>query len=121
MKQLKIALLIITVTSILSACSSVRPTPVEIITVTEPRPNIVLPKVDEFRARNVEWIVVTPENVEQVFNDLKDKNMSVVLFSLSDTGYENISLNMADIIKLIQQQQSIIAAYERYYEAKQTE
>lgn len=116
MQIYKIASLILAI-SILSACST-KPQPVEIRTVTAPRPNIIVPQVDEFQSRNVEWIIVTPENVEEVFNDLRDRNVSVVLFALTDRGYENISLNMADIIKLIQQQQSIIAAYERYYEAE---
>jgi len=35
-------------------------------------------------------------------------------------GYENLSLNNSEILKLLSQQQSIIAAYKSYYEGVQT-
>jgi hypothetical protein len=102
---------------ILTACSStvaplvIDQTPVE-------KPVIVLPPVDEFNARNVEWIVVTPANVQQVFKDLQDSDQHVVILALSADGYEKLSLNMADLLKLVQQQRSIITAYQSYYEAQ---
>jgi hypothetical protein len=101
----------------LTACSK----PVEPIVVDQrpiEKPVIVLPPVDEFNSRTVEWIVVTPDNIEQVFKDLEDSGQHIVLIALTSDGYERLSLNMADLLKLVQQQRAIIAAYQRYYEAQ---
>ena len=101
----------------LTACSK----PVEPIVVDQrpiEKPVIVLPPVDEFNSRTVEWIVVTPDNIEQVFKDLEDSGQHIVLIALTSDGYEHLSLNMADLLKLVQQQRAIIAAYQKYYEAQ---
>jgi hypothetical protein len=45
----------------------------------------------------------------------------VVLYAITDDGYKNLSLNMADIIKLVKQQKAIIAAYEKYTDEEETE
>lgn len=79
------------------------------------KPSLVLPNADEVRMRDVEWIVITPENAEEVFEELRNQGNSVVLFGLTSDGYENLSLNLSDIRAFLQQQQSIIGAYEVYY------
>ena len=97
-----------------SACSK----PVQEIQVSAKpvdKPELVLPYADPVKTRDVEWIVITPENYEQVFNDLAKKGKPIVLFGLTDKGYENLSLNLSDIRAYIQQQQAIILAYEGYY------
>ena len=38
-----------------------------------------------------------------------------MIFGLNDKGYENMSVNMAKILALIEQQKSIIGAYKSYY------
>jgi hypothetical protein len=112
-KSTMLALLVLSLT----ACSSV-PEKITVDTKPAEKPALIVPKVDQITARNVTWVVVTPENVQQVFADLKSANKSIVLFAITSDGYENLSLNMADITKLIQQQRSIIAAYQQYYETK---
>lgn len=119
MTILKVVSLLL-LTSVVSACSVFKsPTPIDIVTVEAPRPELVVPDTDNLKTRNVEWVVITPDNVEQVFKDLEERGMSIVLFAITDEGYENLSLNFADTLKLIQQQKSIIAAYQRYYEAEE--
>jgi hypothetical protein len=102
----------------LTACSSI-PKIFQTDTVPIERPALVLPQVDQFHARDVSWIIITPENVNQIFADLQDSNKSLVVFGLTDDGYQNISLNITDILKLVQQQRAIIAAYKDYYETTQ--
>lgn len=75
-----------------------------------------LPSVDPITLDEVEWILITPENAESVWQDLEKKNYDVVLFGLTDRGYENLSVNTAKIKQLVIQQKSVIAAYKRYYE-----
>ena len=115
---MKQSILIALMALLLTGCSSI-PNIFKVDTTPVETPNLVVPSVDEFTARNVKWIVVTPENVNNVFKDLEDSNTDVVLFALTDEGYANLTLNVADTIKLLQQQKAIIAAYKQYYESQQ--
>jgi hypothetical protein len=90
--------------------------PLTISTVPVDRPSLTLPGVDEVRARPVDWIVITPDNFEKKMAELAARGDPVVIFGLSGTGYENLSLNTADLRTLVEQQQRIIIAYERYYQ-----
>jgi|TARA_B110000091_G_scaffold197799_1_gene226320 hypothetical protein len=83
------------------------------------KPVLVLPKVDQLNMKDVKWIVVTPDNWEAAVIELKKTGRPVVLFGLTDQGYENLGLNFSDIRALVQQQQAIIVAYEGYYNASE--
>ena len=68
-----------------------------------------------------QWRVITPENQAQVFAELKSKNTDQVLFALTDDGYEELAIDIAQIRTLIAQQRDIIVKYREYYEPKKTE
>lgn len=76
-----------------------------------PKPSVPIP--DELSLRNFEFIIITPENVEEVFKNLRGDK---ALFALTAKGYENISLNLSDIRALIEQQKQIIALYEKQWD-----
>lgn len=84
-----------------------------------PRPQLEIPQADQLRMRNIEWHVITPDNVDQVFEDIEENGRSVVFFALSDEGYENLSLNISDLRSFVQQQQRIILAYENFYKEQE--
>ena len=100
----------------LAACSSnpVQP-PAKIITETEyvtpPQPIVSQP--DQLTLRDVDFIIVTADNFEEVMTDLRDDK---VLFALTAKGYEDIALNLADIQAYIKQQKQVIILYERVWE-----
>jgi len=72
-----------------------------------------VPQVDPLDLRDVEFIIITPENQEEIFAELsKDK----ALIALTPEGYEKLALNISDIRALIQQQKTIIAVYEKQWE-----
>ena len=101
---------------LLSSCASVPPS----ITVSSKpieKPSLIVPPVDTLTMKEVKWIIVTEENVEEVLKDLKTSGQPLAIFGLSGQGYENLSTNFSAIRALVQQQQSIIAAYKQYYEA----
>jgi len=106
---------------LLSGCSLLTPQPREIQVSTVPieKPQLELPQADELRLREVEWVLITPENAEEVFAEAEESGRPIVFFGLTDEGYENLGLNISDIRAFIQQQQTIIAAYENYYEKSQ--
>jgi hypothetical protein len=96
------------------ACGPNRP-PLEISTTPVARPTLVLPAVDEVQARPVEWIIITVDNFEEKMGELAASGEAIVVFGVTSTGYENLSLNLSDIRALVEQQQQIIIAYDRYY------
>lgn len=99
----------------MSACgSSVKP--IQIVSAPLERVPLDLPPVDVLKLDDVNWIIVTEENVQSVWKDLEEKKYSVVIFGLTDKGYEDLSVNVAKLKKLVQQQKAVIAAYKKYYE-----
>jgi len=106
-------------TIFLSSCSSV-PKTVTYQSAPIDKPSLILPDATVLALRDVDFIIVTVDNVDEVITELKKVNSNVVLFSLTDVGYENLSLNNADILKLVAEQKSIIAAYKSYYEGINT-
>ena len=66
--------------------------------------------------RAPQWRVITPENAEQIFKELKDKNQELVLIALTPDGYQQLSLTFAEIRKLLDSQRQIIIQYKNYYE-----
>jgi len=98
----------------LMACSPEQEV-LKISTTPVARPTLLLPQADEVVARPVEWIVITPDNFEEKMSELAASGEAVVVFGVTGTGYENLSLNLSDIRALVEQQQQIIIAYNRYY------
>ena len=103
---------------ILAGCSSVEPLEVKISPIK--RENLNLPPVDPLKLDNIEWYVINEKNAEHVWKDLEKKNYDRVIFGLNDKGYENMSVNMAKILALVEQQRAVIGAYKQYHD-KQSE
>jgi len=98
---------------LLTGCS--KPQEIEISTSPIDKPELVLPQAQELNLRTLDWKVVTPENIDQVWEEIRSSGRPIVLFALTDEGYERVSLNLSDIRAYIQEQRAIIAAYDRYY------
>jgi hypothetical protein len=109
--------LAITSVLLLSACGSgpeIEPVkPVEVRTVQVSRPAPIVPAVDQIQLRDVNWIIITPDNIETIFASLPG---DVVLFAVTAEGYEALALNLSDVRAMIQQQQRIIAIYQASYQ-----
>lgn len=100
---------------VLSSCTST-PRQIEISAKPIEKPKLVLPPADELRLKDVTWVVINEENYQEVFAKLKKDKKDPVLIGLTDDGYEILAMNISDIMKLLQQQKAIIAAYQNYYE-----
>jgi hypothetical protein len=87
--------------------------PVEVRTIQVPRPAPIVPAVDQLRLRTVNWIIITPDNIDESF--AKIQSGELVLFAVTSQGYENIALNLSDIRALIEQQNRIIAIYKAQF------
>jgi hypothetical protein len=110
----------------LSGCASFglfgnRVKPVQIETKAVERTRLNLPDPAPLSPKPIEWILITPANAEQVFADLKAKNADMVLFGLTDDGYESLAITMAELRNLIASQRQIIIKYKEYYEPDKIE
>lgn len=90
--------------------------PVEVVTKKEERARLNLADPTPLSMRPVEWVVITPENAEEVWTELQQSNTDLVLFGLTDEGYENLAINIANIRNMMNQQRIIIIKYKDYYE-----
>jgi hypothetical protein len=62
------------------------------------------------------WRVITPDNIDAVWAELKAQNQELVLVSLTAGGYQQLSVDFADIRAFISNQRFIILRYQEYYE-----
>lgn len=99
----------------LSACSTPQPRPITVSASPVDRPELELPRPDIIQARTVEWVIITPDNAEAVFEKAKATGKPITFFALTENGYEALALNLNDLRTFIQQLQTIIVAYENYY------
>lgn len=106
---------ILTISIALSGCLFYKE-PIQITTIAVPKPKLQIENTPPLKLLSVQWVVVTPENADIVFTDMDKKKEDLALFSLTDSGYKNLSLNIAEIRKYIIQQNEILSAYRKYYE-----
>lgn len=73
-----------------------------------------MPKPVEWK--DFEFIVVTPDNYEQVVDKLRISGKSVALFAVDEKSYANLTLVVNDMKRYIGEQKIIIVEYKKYYE-----
>ena len=61
---------------------------------------------------DVKWYTVTTDNIDEFEANFENSNGDLVFFAISVPHYENLSLNLADIRRFIEQQKAIIVYYE---------
>ena len=88
----------------------------EVVQTHRQRPELVLPQTTQITTLSAKWIVVTDDNVEETFQNLREQGKNPVLFALTTENYENLGLNQAEFLRLIREQRAVIVAYENYYE-----
>ena len=95
---------------------SPKPQVIEVSAKPVEKPTLTLPDADEINFREIDWIILTPENFEEEVAKIQNLGRPVAFIALTDKGYENLGLNLSDLRAFIQQQQAIILAYKNYYE-----
>jgi hypothetical protein len=112
MKKIILALFCVV---ILAGCSTTAQK-IEVSAKPIEKPKLVVPDASVLNLKKVEWVVINEDNVQEVWKRLSDDKKDIVLFGLTDDGYETLALNLSDLMSHIQQQQAIIIAYKNYYE-----
>ena len=110
-------LLLVVVLLIFSSCSTFKSEKqVEVITQEIEKPKLNLDVVEPLDLKPIKWIVITRENVAQVFSEIEQEGKSVALFALDTDTYEILAINMEDIKRYILTQNQILIKYKEYYE-----
>ena len=103
----------------LGGCAS-KPTikQIEVTTTAIEKLPLSLPNPAPLEMQEVEWMIVTEENIEEAWALLTSKNEGVALFALRHGDYERLAMNIAEIRKLIGEYVIILKQYKKYYEEK---
>lgn len=70
------------------------------------------PRPKPLDLHRVKFYAVTPENLDQFLEEYEKENGDVVFFAISVPDYENLSMNVAELKRFINQQKSLIIYYE---------
>ena len=107
--------LLILTTFLISSCSSVKQ--LEVFKTEVPRTKLDLPDPETPIVNELNWIIITSDNAEEVFAKLTEKNIDPVLFGLTDDDYETLAVNFAQIRAYMIKQKLTLDQYRDYYES----
>ena len=103
----------------LTSCSGVKR--LDVFKTEVKREPLNLPAPDPVMLDDLNFIIITSDNAEEVFNRLKEKNIDPVLFGLTDDDYETLAKNFAQIRAYIIKQNITLEEYKKYYESNTKE
>jgi hypothetical protein len=95
--------------------------PIEVVTKAQEKTPLDIAMPEPLRLKPIEWTLVTPGNAEEVFSKLESQGENLVLFTLTDDGYQQLAITIAELRNYINTQRTIILKYKEYYEPKKAE
>jgi len=90
--------------------------PITVSTVPLEKTPLALPDPAPLRSKPIQWVVITPGNVDAVWERLAQDDDDVVVFALTADGYQQLAVTIAELRNLIATQRVIIQKYREYYE-----
>ena len=103
----------------LTGCSIGGEKRIKLFAVEEPRQKLNLPDPMPLTLEDIRWIIITSENAEEVFKKLEEAGIDPVLFGLTDKDYEMLAKNFAQIRQKLQETNSLLGEYKKYYEGEE--
>ena len=82
---------------------------------------LMMADISKVELKDVRFIVVTPENAQDKFIEMKEEKIDLALFSLTDNYYENLAFNMTDLLRMLRETQFQLQQYKAYYESDEQE
>lgn len=98
---------------ILSSCTTPE---LEIINTNIEKPKLELEMPPPIEMGDIKWFVLTEDNIDDILRELETSNNNVVLFALTENGYEVLAKNQLQIRNYLRQLQDMLNAYKKYYE-----
>ena len=90
--------------------------PITVSTVPLEKTPLALPDPTPLKSKPIQWVVITPANVDTVWERLAQDDHDVVVFALTADGYQQLAVTIAELRNLIATQRVIIQKYREYYE-----
>tara|TARA_B100001057_G_scaffold462844_1_gene516201 strand:+ start:457 stop:819 length:363 start_codon:yes stop_codon:yes gene_type:complete len=106
---------------LLSSCTGLAVKEIQSYKIEKKREPLNLPLPEPLKLLDVEWIIVTKENVDEVMEKVKAEGGDYAVFAITDEGYKKLSTNFADIRNKLYEQNQIILSYKEYYEGGKRE
>jgi hypothetical protein len=102
----------------LTGCASIgqRVKPLEVTTVVREKTPLALSDPEPLKTGPMTWVIVTPDNVQGIWERMERDGETQVLFALTDDGYQQLAVTIAQLRNLIATQRQIILRYREYYE-----
>ena len=98
----------------LTSCSSIKKIET-FFTPVEREPLLLADPMLE-KLEPMKWIIITSENAEEVFAKLEEQGIDPVLFGLTDSEYQLVAKNFAQIRQKLQETNNLLEEYKKYYE-----
>ena len=117
----KLIILLPVMALFLVGCSMTKIKPEEKVViqkVIEKKLPLNIPNPESLDLDHVEWVIVTRENIDEVWAQIEGDNEGVALFALRHGDYERLALNIADIRAVIGEYVIILKRYKEYYEGE---
>ena len=109
----------ILITFLISGCASTKQLEIFTKEVERMPLNLELPPVETLEQVNL--IIITSENQEEVFAKMKEQGIDPVIFGYSDEDWELVAKNNVRMRNTIVKLRAIIEAYKEYYEPEEAE
>lgn len=106
---------------LLNGCAGLAVKEISNYKIEKKREPLNLPNPKPLELVDVEWIVVTKDNIDEVMEKVKAEGGDYALFAVTDEGYKKLSSNFADIRNKLYEQNQIILSYKEYYESGERE
>ena len=103
----------------LTSCSGVKQ--LEIFKTEVEREKLNLKKPTPLELEQLQWIIITSDNAEEVFTRLEDAGIDPVLFGLTDKDFELLAKNFARIRNQLKITNDLLDKYKEYYEPDKKE
>ena len=81
-----------------------------------PRAQLNLEKPTPLQLEELQWIIITSENADEVFAKLEEQGIDPVIFGLTDKDFELLSKNFARIRNQLKITNDLLDKYKEYYE-----
>ena len=106
----------LTLTIFLTSCSGVKE--LSIFKEEVPRAKLNLEKPTPLQLENLQWIIITSKNADEVFKKLEEKGIDPVLWGLTDKDFELLAKNFARIRNQLMVTNNLLDEYKEYYESE---
>ena len=104
---------------LLSGCSGVKS--LSIFKEEVKRQELNLNKPTPLQIEQLEWIIITSNNAEEVFKRLEEQGIDPVLFGLTDKDFQLLAKNFARIRNHLKVTNDLLDKYKEYYEPEKKE